>query len=75
MNIVEAVILFMFLTYCGVLVLYMVHKEWRGFRLCPREECVHYREATKYPRKCYYEPQCWRGDLSILKNMIVRREQ
>lgn len=31
--------------------------------LCPGEKCPHYGKATKYPRKCYYEPQCWRGRL------------
>lgn len=35
-----------------------------AMRLCPGEGCEHYKEATKYPRKCYYEPQCWRGRIS-----------
>ena len=26
---------------------------------CPREKCEHFNKVTKYPRKCYYEPQCW----------------
>ena len=30
-------------------------------KLCPGDKCEHYSKATKYPRKCYYEPQCWRG--------------
>ena len=28
---------------------------------CPTEKCPHWGKVTKYPRKCYYEPQCWRG--------------
>jgi len=29
---------------------------------CPREKCYYYsHNSTKYPRKCYYEPMCWRG--------------
>lgn len=35
-----------------------------AMRLCPGEGCEHYRGTTKYPRKCYYEPQCWRGRIS-----------
>jgi len=39
-------------------------------RLCFYEECEHYSKATKYPRKCFYEPQCWRGYLDIVIEMI-----
>ncbi len=35
-------------------------------KLCPGIECPHYSKATKYPRKCYYEAQCWRGYLDIM---------
>lgn len=35
---------------------------------CPGERCEHYSKATKYPRKCFYEPQCWKG---YLDNIIV----
>ena len=35
-------------------------------RFCPGEKCIHYSKATKYPRKCYYEPQCWRGYLDAI---------
>ena len=34
--------------------------------LCPGIKCPHYSKATKYPRKCYYEPQCWKGYADIL---------
>lgn len=34
--------------------------------ICPREKCRHYSVVTKYPRKCYYGPQCWRGKLDTL---------
>ncbi len=35
---------------------------------CPLDKCEHYGKATKYDRKCYYEPQCWRGyiDMGIM---------
>jgi len=33
---------------------------------CPFEKCEHYLKATKYPRKCFYEPQCWRGYLDSI---------
>jgi len=33
---------------------------------CPKTKCRHYNEATKYPRKCYYEMQCWRGYLDLM---------
>jgi len=35
-------------------------------RFCPGEKCIHYSKATKYPRKCYYEPQCWKGYLDAI---------
>ena len=35
-------------------------------RFCPGEKCEHYSKATKYPRQCYYEPQCWRGELDLI---------
>ena len=44
-----------------------------GLKFCPEEKCLHYGEATKYPRKCYYEPQCWRGYLDILVAIIRLR--
>ena len=40
---------------------------------CPRQTCPHYELATKYPRKCYYEAQCWRGYLDILIARLKRR--
>lgn len=45
---------------------------------CPGDKCEHYGKATKYPRKCYYEPQCWKGYLdlflAIIKLRFSRRE-
>ena len=35
-------------------------------RFCPGEKCEHYGKATKYPRQCYYEPQCWKGYLDSI---------
>jgi len=36
---------------------------------CPAdaEKCPHWGKVTKYPRKCYYEPQCWRGVIFGIK--------
>jgi hypothetical protein len=42
-------------------------------KFCPGEKCKHYSQATKYPRKCYYEPQCWRGYLDILMVILKFR--
>ena len=39
-------------------------------KFCPGIKCPHYGEATKYPRKCYYEVQCWRGCLDIMFAVI-----
>jgi len=33
---------------------------------CPHEKCEHYKDPTKYGRKCFYEPQCWKGYLDIM---------
>jgi len=40
---------------------------------CPEEKCPHYGKATRYPRKCYYGAQCWKGYLDMLIGMIVLR--
>lgn len=40
---------------------------------CPHEKCPHYSNATKYPRKCYYEPQCWRGFLDCIIQLFKIR--
>lgn len=42
-------------------------------QFCPADKCPHYSHATKYPRKCYYEPQCWRGHLDILMALFKMR--
>jgi len=39
-------------------------------RFCPREKCRWWHDDSKYGRKCYYEPQCWRGKLDLLIEMI-----
>ena len=41
--------------------------------LCNHEKCEHYFNATKYPRKCYYEPQCWKGFVDIMLVMLLYR--
>jgi len=51
----------------------LLYKTDEGLRFCPGKECPHYGKATKYPRKCYYEVQCWRGYLDILIDMITLR--
>ncbi len=40
---------------------------------CPTDKCPHYSEATKYPRKCFYEVQCWRGFLDMMIGIIKLR--
>lgn len=44
-----------------------------AFNLCTKERCKHYQEATKYPIKCYYEPQCWRGKVSEWAKVLRMR--
>ena len=39
-------------------------------KLCGGDKCPHYWAATKYPRKCFYEAQCWRGRLAILWALV-----
>lgn len=34
--------------------------------LCKEDKCPHYSKATKFPRACYYEPQCWKGFADII---------
>lgn len=39
----------------------------KGKKFCSGEKCLHYDDATKYGKKCYYgEPQCWRGWADLL---------
>jgi len=40
---------------------------------CLGIKCKHYSEATKYPRKCYYEPQCWKGYLDMMIALLRLR--
>jgi len=40
---------------------------------CKMQECEHYSKATKYPRACWYEPQCWRGYLDCALVLIKSR--
>jgi len=47
-------------------------KENHGI-FCPGPGCPHYSRATKYPRKCFYEPQCWRGWLDLLIQIFALR--
>ena len=44
-----------------------------GWGLCPGEKCKHYHDGNKYGRKCYYEPQCWRGRLSNKVRRLRKR--
>jgi hypothetical protein len=46
-------------------------------KLCPGEKCSHYHETDK-KRSCYYEPGCWKGELSVLLStlkLLFRRKQ
>gem|GEM_PF-2605282 len=40
---------------------------------CPGLKCPHDSKATKYPRKCFYEVQCWRGYLDLLFYLFRKR--
>ena len=42
-------------------------------RFCPLDRCPCYGIATKYPRKCYYESQCWRGYLDMVITLFRLR--
>ena len=42
-------------------------------RFCKYEKCKWYSDPSKYGRKCYYEPQCWRGWLDIIIFVAKRR--
>jgi len=44
-----------------------------GVCFCPGDRCPHYDSATKYPRKCYYEPQCWGGYLDVVLSLTKTR--
>lgn len=48
-------------------------------RFCPGASCPHYGQATKYPRKCYYEPQCLRGKadkfLEVILTLVSKRHR
>jgi len=41
-----------------------------NFFSCPMDKCEHWGKATKYPRKCYYEAQCWKGQLLMMRFLI-----
>lgn len=40
--------------------------------ICPMDKCQHYLKATKYPKKCYYRPQCWKGELDIVLMLLKK---
>jgi len=40
---------------------------------CPGDDCPHWSRATKYRRKCYYEPQCWRGYIDLVLEIFQSR--
>jgi hypothetical protein len=42
---------------------------------CPGDKCPHWGKATKYRRKCYYEPQCWKGYIDILLASHQRKKE
>ena len=42
-------------------------------RFCGYEGCRWYGDASKYGRKCFYEPQCWRGYLDVLIGLVKLR--
>jgi len=40
-------------------------------RFCPLNRCPHYSTSTIFPRKCYYEAQCWRGYLDMIVSILL----
>ena len=43
----------------------------KSFKLCPGDKCKHFSHNIKYDKKCFYEPQCWRGKLDIFFFMFT----
>jgi len=41
--------------------------------LCPKDKCPHYHNATRYSRKCWHEPQCWRGMTDLFLFILKTR--
>lgn len=41
--------------------------------LCKPDNCENYSKATKYKRKCYYGPQCWKGIIDQLLTVLKLR--
>lgn len=42
-------------------------------KLCKGDKCRWYGDASKYGRKCYYEPQCILGWIDVLVSLIILR--
>lgn len=41
-------------------------------KFCNKEECPHYGAViAPFARKCYYGPQCWRGNLDEMTAMLA----
>lgn len=41
-------------------------------QFCNKEECPHYGAViAPFARKCYYGPQCWRGDLDEMNAILA----
>lgn len=40
--------------------------------LCSKDKCEHYSKTTKYPKTCYYEPQCWKGYCDVMLFLLKR---
>ena len=45
-----------------------------NIKLCSADKCYYYsHNSDKYPRKCFYEVQCWRGYFDILVALFKLR--
>jgi len=44
-----------------------VRENW----FCPLDKCQWYGDSSKYGRKCYFEPNCWRGYLDLIIMLFV----
>ena len=52
----------------------LLYKTEEGLRFCPGDGCPCYGHVCDgKQRKCFYEPQCWRGFLDALAGIMKLR--
>ena len=40
---------------------------------CPKEKCKRYDTPKPGNKRCYYEPQCWKGKLDSLISIFIMK--